>query len=336
VLIMIFLSPLMEILGASERLYSFCLEYGRIMFLFAVPYLLQVMFGTLFVTAGKPKLALAVTVISGLMNIVLDYLLIVVFDLGIAGAAWGTVISRTFGGVFALIYFTLKRDVLCLVKPKWKPWVIWQTVSNGSSEMVSNVAAGVTTFLFNITMMKMIGENGVAAMTIVLYTQFIYTAVFFGFANSAAPIISFNYGSQDLDYLKQVFRYCMIIIGGSTLIMIICSVMFAGPLVGLFTAPGSEVFELAHHGYLIFIWNFIFAGFNIFASALFSALSNGPVSALISFLRTFVLIIGSIMILPEFLGLNGIWLAIPAAEFLTCIIAAVLVLGYGRKKYHYL
>ena len=334
--ILMFLSQTMGFLGASERLLPYCTDYGRILFAFAVPYVLQVMFGTLFVTAGKPNLALVVTLICGIMNVVLDYLFIAVWDMGISGAAWGTVISRSFGGIFALIYFAATKDTLRFTGLKWSGRVIWQTISNGSSEMVSNVASGITTFLFNITMMKMIGEDGVAAMTIVLYTQFIYTAIFFGFANSSAPIISFNYGSKDIVYLKKVFRYSMGIIGGSTLIMLLCSILFAKPLLMLFTTPESSVYRLAYHGYLIFIWNFIFAGFNIFASSLFSALSNGLVSAGISFLRTFVFMVGAILILPQFIGINGIWLAVPAAEFLTCIIAIVLTVRYGRKQYHYM
>ena len=335
-LILFFLSPVLAFLGASDRLLPYCLEYGRIMFLFAVPYVMQVMFGTLFVTAGKPKLAFAVTMASGVMNIILDYLFIVVWNMGISGAAWGTVISRTFGGMFAVIYFTVKRDSLCLVKPKWNARVIWHAISNGSSEMVSNVATGITTFLFNVTMMKMVGEEGVAAMTIVLYTQFIYTAIFFGFANSSAPIISYNYGSRDTVYLKKIFRYSIGIIGGSTAVMLLSSLLFAKPLITLFTPEHSNVYELAYHGYLIFIWNFIFAGFNIFASSLFSALSNGAVSALISFLRTFVFIIGAIVLLPQFLGLEGVWLAVPIAEFLTSMAAVALVIKYGRNRYHYL
>lgn len=185
-------------------------------------------------------------------------------------------------------------------------------------------------------MMKLLGEDGIAAMTIVLYTQFIYSSVYFGFSNSSAPVISYNYGSGNTRHLKKIFRYCLIIIGGSTALMLALSFFAAQPLITLFTPKETAVFPLAYHGYLIFIWNFLFAGINVFASSLFSAFSNGGISALISFLRTFVFIIGSLMTLPAFLGVDGLWLAVPVAEALTCLIAVPLMIIYGKRKYSYL
>lgn len=334
--VFLFMFPIMRFLGASDRLIPYCIDYGRVIYAFAIPYILQIMFNTLFITAGKPNLALAVSVISGLMNIALDYFFIVLLEMGISGAAWGTVISRLFGGIFPVVYFMKKRDGLYFKKPKVDWYVIRHSMGNGSSEMVSQIATGITTLLFNVTMMKLMGEEGVAALTIVLYAQFIFNAAYMGFSNSAAPIISFNYGSKDTAYLKKLFRYCMAIIGSSTLLMIAGSLILVRPLLDLFIPQGGMVYELAYQGYLIFIWNFLFSGFNIFASALFSALSNGKVSALISFLRTFVFIIGAILILPMLWGVNGIWLAIPTAEFLACVVAFPLILRYGKRTYGYL
>lgn len=334
--VFLFMFPIMRFLGASDRLIPYCIDYGRVIYAFAVPYILQIMFNTLFITAGKPNLALAVSVISGLMNIALDYFFIVFLEMGISGAAWGTVISRLFGGIFPVVYFMKKRDGLYFKKPKVDWYVIMHSMGNGSSEMVSQIATGITTLLFNVTMMKRMGEEGVAALTIVLYAQFIFNAAYMGFSNSAAPIISFNYGSKDTAYLKKLFRYCMAIIGSSTLLMIAGSLIMVRPLLDLFIPQGGTVYELAYQGYLIFIWNFLFSGFNIFASALFSALSNGKVSALISFLRTFVFIIGAILILPVLWGVNGIWLAIPVAEFLASVVAVPLILRYGKITYGYL
>ena len=314
--VFLYMMPVMRLLGASDRLMSYCIDYGEIIYAFAVPYILQVMFNTLFITAGKSKLALAASVISGLMNIFLDYVFIVPLEMGIGGAAWGTAISRLFGGVFPIVYFLKKRENLHFEKPKLDWNVIGNSMGNGSSEMVSQIAAGITTLLFNITMMRLMGEEGVAALTIVLYAQFIFNAAYMGFSNSAAPIISFNYGRKDVAYLKKLFRYCMTIIGGSTVLMI--------------------VHDMAYRGYMIFVWNFLFSGFNIFASALFSALSNGIISALISFLRTFVFIIGAILLLPILLDVDGIWLAIPVAELFACLITTPLLLWYGKKVYNYL
>lgn len=329
-----FLPEIVRFLGASDKLYPYCMDYARIMFLFAIPYILQVMFNSLFVTAGKPSLALKVSIICGLSNLVLDYLFIVVCNMGISGAAWGTVLSRLFGGIFPIYYFLKHKEGLCFEKTNWNWKILNAALSNGSSEMVSNIAAGVTTFLFNITMMKLLGEDGVAAMTIVLYTQFIFTAVFFGFSNSAAPVISYNYGSNDTTYLKKLMKYCLTIIGACTVAMMGGAILFAKPVIALFTSPGSSVYELAYSGYILFIWNFIFAGFNIFTSSMFTALSNGFISALLSFLRTFIFIVGFALTLPRFFGVDGLWLSVPAAELLAAILAVILIIRH-RKVYHY-
>ena len=335
VFLMVFMESVLRFLGASNRLLPYCMDYGRILFLFAIPYILQVMFNLLFVTAGKSKLALIVTVISGVMNLVLDYLFIVPLNMGIAGAAWGTAISRLFGGLFPVFYFIFYRSGLCFNRSKLDWAVIGAAMFNGSSEMVSNLATSVTTFLFNITMMELLGEEGVAAMTIVLYTVFIYTAVYLGFANSAAPIISYNYGSKDIPYLKKIFCYCLIFISVSSAVMLLITFLTAKTMIVMFVEYGTFVYDLAYHGYQIFAWNFLFAGINIFSSALFSAFSNGKVSATISFLRTLVFIVGALLILPKLFGVDGLWLAVPAAEFLTFIIVIPLLIVYGKKRYHY-
>ena len=321
-----FMMPILQFFGASDRLMPYCIDYGRIIYAFAVPYILQVMFNTLFITAGKPDLALAVSVISGLMNIFLDYVFIVPLKMGIGGAALGTAVSRLFGGAFPIVYFLKKSENLHFEKPKLDWNVIGNSMGNGSSEMVSQIAAGITTLLFNISMMRLMCEEGVAALTIVLYAQFIFNAAYMGFSNSAAPIISFNYGSKDIVYLKKLFRHCIMIIGGSTVLMIVSSLVLVRPLLALFIPQGGLVYDLAYRGYMVFVWNFLFSGFNIFASALFSALSNGKISVLISFLRTFVFIIGEILFLPILWGVDGIWLAIPVAEFLACVITTPLLL----------
>lgn len=335
-IVRLWFSPIAKVLGASSRLMPFCESYGKILFSFIAIHIIQVMYSTLFVTAGKPKLALTITVICGLMNICLDYLFMAVFHMGIAGAALGTVLSRIFGGIFPLIYFTINRKGLCYVHPKKDFDVIIRTMTNGSSEMVANLATAITTFLFNISMMKMIGEDGVAAITIILYVQYLFSAIFFGFATSAAPIISYNYGKGDTIYLKKLFRYCLYIIGGDTVLMLVIAFVTAKPLIGVFSEAGSHVYFLTYHGYIIFIWNFLFAGYNIFASALFSAFSNGLISAIISFMRTLVFIVIIILILPIFLGIDGLWLAVPIAELLTAFIAIPCLIKYGKKTYFYL
>lgn len=307
-----------------------------ILFASAMFCILQVINNTLLVTAGKPKLALVLTMISGGLNVGLDYLFIVVMDMGIRGAAWGTSISRIVGGVIPVIYFFCAGKGLCYVKPRFRGWVVRRTITNGSSELLSNLAAAITTFLFNISMMELVGEDGVAAITIILYLQYLFTAIYFGFATSAAPIISYNYGQGDEDYLKKVFRYSLTLIGVGTTLMIVLSILLARPLITVFTDPAGRVYELTYHGYMIFIWNFVFAGFNIFASSMFSAFSNGLISAIISALRTLVFIVALILILPRLWGIDGLWLSVPLAELLTLIIAIPLLICNGKKVYHYL
>lgn len=331
-----FLEPLMRLLGASDRLLPYCVEYGRILFGSAVFTVIQVMYQSLFITAGRSRIALWLTVGSGVMNLALDWLLIGVLGLGMTGAALGTVSGRVLGGVFPLVYFLQDRGTLRFRRPRWDPAMLVQAMGNGSSEMVSNLAVSVTTLLFNLSMLALAGEEGLAAMTIVLYAQFVYTAVSMGFANSAAPVISYHYGSGNARYLQRLFRHCAGAIALITAAMLAAAVVFARPLIGLFTPPGEAVFHLALHGFGLFLWNFLFAGFNIFSSSLFTALSNGAVSALISFLRTLVFVAGSILLLPRLLGVDGIWLAIPVAEGLTFFIAAALVARFGHRPYHYL
>lgn len=330
------IEPVARLLGASDRLIPYCTDYGRILFVSAMFCILQVINNTLLVTAGKPKLALVLTMISGGLNVGLDYLFIVVMDMGIRGAAWGTSISRIVGGVIPVIYFFCAGKGLCYVKPRFRGWVVRRTITNGSSELLSNLAAAITTFLFNISMMELVGEDGVAAITIILYLQYLFTAIYFGFATSAAPIISYNYGQGDEDYLKKVFRYSLTLIGVGTTLMIVLSILLARPLITVFTDPAGRVYELTYHGYMIFIWNFVFAGFNIFASSMFSAFSNGLISAIISVLRTLVFIVALILILPRLWGIDGLWLSVPLAELLTLIIAIPLLICNGKKVYHYL
>lgn len=336
VLGLVFLEPLVRLLGASDRLLPYCVEYGRILFGSAFFTVIQVMYQALFITAGRGRIALWLTVGSGVLNLVLDWLLIGVLDMGMTGAALGTVSGRILGGLFPLFYFLKDRSTLRFRRPRWDPGMLALAMGNGSSEMVSNLAISVTTLLFNLSMLALAGEDGLAAMTIVLYAQFVYTAVSMGFATSAAPVISYHFGSGNTRYLQRLFRYCLGAIGLITAAMMAAAMLFARPLIGLFTPPGGAVFELSLHGFWVFLWNFLFAGFNIFSSSLFTALSNGAVSALISFLRTLVFVVGSILLLPRLLGLDGIWLAIPVAEGLTFLIAAALVIRYGREPYHYL
>jgi len=295
----------------------------------------QVLFQTLFVTAGKPHFGLWLNVGSGIANIFFDYLFIVVMDMGIAGAAWGTVSSFLIGGLPPLWYFAKPRASLYFVKPKWDGKVILASILNGSSEMVTSSAMAVTTFLFNLAMMKFLGQDGVAAITIVLYAQFLFSSAYMGFSNGVAPIFSYIYGNQNIPRLQKMFKMCVKIILISSVVVSVFSFFMATPTIAIFTPKETSTYEITRHGYHIFAWNFLFAGINIFASSFFTALSNGKVSAAISFLRTFFFVTVCILFLPRVFGIDGIWLAVPIAEGLTSILAFSL-LWANKKYYHYL
>lgn len=329
-----FIRPLSLFLGADAVLLPYCIEYGRVMMAFYTISVIQTMFQTLFITAGKPNLGLWLNVAAGLSNILFDYIFIVRMDLGIVGAAWGTVTGFLVGGIPPLFYFAKPRTALYFVKPKWSGETIAKTMLNGSSEMVTSGAMAVTTLLFNLAMMELLGEDGVAAITIVLYAQFLFSAAYLGFSSGAAPIFSYNYGNGNIPRLKRLFKMCLGIILLSCVVCFGFSYLMAVPTIAIFTPKESSTYAITLYGYHIFVWNFLFAGINIFASSFFTALSNGKVSAMISFLRTFVFVAGSILILPKFLEIDGIWLAVPVAEAITALLAVFFLIA-NRKYYHY-
>ena len=331
----IFIEPIVNVLGANENILKYCYDYLGTMLVFAPAMVLQLLFQTFFVAAGKPVLGLVLTVIAGVINAVFDYVFIVPMGFGITGAALATSMGYLIPSIVGIIYFMRKKGDLYFAFPKFDIKVIVESCFNGSSEMVTNISSGIITFLFNIIMMKYLGENGVAAITIVLYGQFLLSALYMGFSFGVAPVISYNHGSENIKQLKKIFKICAVFIGASSIIIFITSLVFSKSIVQVFSPIGSEVYEIAIRGYILFALSFIFSGINIFASSMFTAFSNGKVSAIISFLRTFVFIILGIILLPKALGVDGIWLAVPFAEVLTMIIS----LGYiknGRKEYHYL
>lgn len=332
---LIFIRPIIEVMGATPVLYDYCHDYLKMLILFAPFAVLQMLFQFFFVTAGKPKIGLFVIVAGGVANVILDYVFIVPVGMGIAGAALATGIGYSIPAIFGLIYFTIHRKgSLYFVKPKWNTKVLIQSCLNGSSEMVTNLATAITTFLFNIVMLKYLGENGIAAITIVLYAQFLLTSIYLGFSSGVAPVFSYNYGVQDKVQLKKLFKISFGFVIVTSVVTFLVSLLLSTSIVKVFVNEQSVVFELAKHGFLLFSICYLFIGINIFASSMFTAFSNGKVSAIISFLRTFGFIIIAIVFLPRLIGANGVWLAIPVAEILTLIVSAIYLIK-GRKIYHY-
>lgn len=331
----IFIEPIVRALGSTDALLPYCVDYLSVSLLLAPAAMLQMMFQTFFVTAGKPLIGLMLTISGGVANMILDYLFMGPFNVGISGAALATGIGELIPAVIGLFYFLFTRHSLYLTKPVVRFQVLKESCFNGSSEMVTNLSTAVVTYLFNITMLKFLGEPGVAAITIVLYGQFLFNALYMGFSMGVAPVISYNHGSQNLPLLKRIFKICIGFISISSILITIMALVSSPVIVEIFTPIGSATYDIAKTGFFLFSINYIFAGINIYSSSMFTAFSDGKVSALISFVRTFVLIVLNILLLPYLIGVNGVWLAVPAAEFMTLFLSVYLFYK-KRDVYHYL
>ncbi len=333
-----FLDQIIRGLGASELLFPYCKEYLFVLLLFAPAGMLQVLFQNLMVTAGRPGVGMLLGISAGAVNILGDYLFMVPMGMGIRGAALGTGLGYLLPAIAGILFFTLgkrsgraspwgenqKQPMLYFCRPVLDIPLLAESCFNGSSEMVSQSASAVTTFFFNRTMMRLEGEAGVAAVTIMIYTQFLLTTLYIGFSMGVAPVISYNYGKGDRIRLKKIFRMCVGFLVPVSVLL--CSMAFAsGPMLSAcFAKKGTVVYTIAQNGFRIFPLSFLFCGMNIFISAAFTALSNGKLSAVLSFLRTFGLVLVMLLVLPEFLGVNGVWLAVPMAELVTMIVAVIL------------
>lgn len=329
-----FSAPLSRLLGSDEALLPYCVDYLRLMLLFAPANVLQLLFQSFFVTAGRPGLGLGLTVASGLTNALLDYLFIVPLDLGVAGAALATAAGWLVMTTAGLLFFVRRREGLCFARPTWDAPMLLRACANGSSEMVSNLSSAVVTYLYNIIMLDLIGQDGVAAITIVLYTQFLLVSLYMGFSMGAAPVVSFNYGAANWPRLRRVFRCCMTFLTLSSALTFALSLAGAPTLVGIFAPLDSPVYPLALHGYGLFAISFLLCGFNGFASSFFTALSDGLTSAILSFARTFGFLTAALLLLPRWLGVDGVWLAVPVAEGL-CLLLTLFFLLHKRDQYHY-
>lgn len=331
----IFINDIIKFLGASSVLEKYSYDYLRVIILFSPFSILQTLFQTFFITTGRPELGLRMTIVSGITNAVLDYIFMKIFGMGMTGAALATVSGYFIISMFGIVYFLKKRSNLYFVKVKMKWEILKESCINGSSEMVTDISSGIVTFLFNIVMMKYMGEKGVAAITIILYSQFVFIAVYLGFSMGTAPIISYNYGNQNKIQLKRIFKICSKLIIFSSLGVFILSLLFAKHIVGFFAPEGTEVYAIARKGFSIFAIGYLFAGYNIFSSSMFTALSNGKISAIISFMRTLVFIVLGIFFLPMIFKVNGIWLAVPFAEILS-ILVSLFFIRREKGKYGYM
>ena len=331
----LFIDEIVIALGSSKAQYDMCKTYGAILFLFAPAFFLQTAFQIFFVVAGKPGLGLFATIGAGIANMLMDYYFIGVLHMGIGGAAIATGIGYCIPAFVGLYFFgILKKSNLYFCKPIWDIKMLLQTCTNGSSEMVTNLATAITTFLFNYSFMKFYGEDGVASITIVLYFQFVFSAIYLGYSLGVAPVISYKYGAGDRPQLKSIYKNSLIFLTVSSIFSYIISLIVLEPALGVFTDKSTKLFQITKDGFPIFATSFLFMGFSIFASAMFTAFSDGKVSAIISMARTFLFLAGSILLLPLLIGQLGLWIAVPLAE-IAGVIFSVIFLSTKKKKYHY-
>ena len=323
-------------LGAEGNMLEYCILYGRII-LVALPFfMLQFEFQSFFVAAGKPNLGLYVTVVSGVMNMVLDVLFMVIFRWGIAGAAWATATSQIVGGILPLIYFSMPNSSnFRFTKFKFDIMAFLKVCANGSSELMSNISMSVVSMLYNIQLLKYAGENGIAAYGVLMYVNFTFLSMFIGYTVGTAPIISYHYGAENRDELESLFKKSGVIISIFAVAMFVLAEILAYPLSYMFVGYDQVLMNMTLRGFLIFSFSFLFAGFAIFGSGFFTALNDGLTSALISFLRTLVFQVAAVLLLPLVWGLDGIWISIVAAEIMAVIITVAFLI-LKRKKFRYI
>ena len=331
----IFLDDIVRLMGATEAMHDYCVVYGRI-FLISLPaMILQFEFQGLFITAEKPQLGLWVTVAAGVANMVLDALFVAVFGWGLAGAAWATAISQMVGGYLPLLYFAFPNSsLLKLGSTKLELRALLKGCSNGASELMTNLSMSLVNMLYNYQLLKIAGENGVAAYCVLMYVNLVFLAMYIGYAVGTAPIVGYHFGAKNDAELKSILNKSVKLIGGCSISMLLMSFLLARPLALMFVGYDAVLLEMTENAFRIFSFSFLFAGFAIYGSSFFTALNNGPISAAISFLRTLVFQVAAVLLLPRIFGIDGIWWSISVAEVMAVVIT-LLFLIKNRRKYNY-
>ena len=335
VLSIAFMRPAARLLGGEGQMLEDAVLYGCIVQAVLTAYILQYAFQSFCIAAEKPGLALTMTVVSGCTNIVLDALFVGVFHWGLVGAAVATAIAQVAGALIPLVYFIRPNSsLLRLGRCSFDGKALLRTATNGSSELMSNLSMSLVSMLYNIQLMSYAGEDGIAAYGVIMYINFIFIAVFIGISIGSAPIIGFDHGAENHAELRNVLKKCLVLIGSLAVVLAMAALAAAGPLAGIFVGYDPQLHGLTVRGFRIYILSFLLCGFNIFGSSFFTALNNGLISALISFLRTLVFQIGAVLLLPMLFGLDGIWWSVVAAELGSLALTAFFMVKY-RKRYHY-
>lgn len=331
VLFFVFLEPICRFLGADDGLMPYCMDYMLPIF-GVIPF---TVFGTMFhmsyITVGKAKLGLMLSVTGGVLNIVLDWLFISVFGMGIAGAAIATSIGYVVPSVAGLLFFAVgKEKLLYIVKPKWRTQTLIKSCTNGASEMVSVLAFSVVTILFNNILMRLAGSNGVAALSIIWYAQGLFGGLFRGYITGISSVVSYNYGRQDKERLSRLFSVSMKTIGTAALCVTVLSFLLGGSVVSIFARANREVYEIALHGFRIVAVSFLMMSVNVFSSGWFTALNDGRTSAVLSFCRTIIFMVIPVLIMPQIFGIDGVWLSMSAGEGFSLMMSVYYFVKYRR------
>ena len=331
----LFLRPIAAALGAEGEMLENCVLYGRIVLLSTGPFMLQNVFQSFFVVAERPQLGLTVTVAAGLTNMTLDLLFVGILGFGLPGAAAATVLSECLGGLAPMAYFFSRNTSLLHLGPtRFDGWALFQTCTNGASELMTNLSMSLVNMLYNLQLMRLAGENGVAAYGVIMYVNFIFVSIFLGYSMGCAPVIGFHFGAAHRDELHNLFRKSLTLVTVTGCALTLIAAGLAAPLCRLFVGYDPELFALTCRGLRLYSLSFLLVGFNIFGSAFFTALGNGAVSACISFLRTLLFQVAAVLLLPLVLKVDGIWLAIVVAETLALLVTVSFFLR-KREEYGY-
>ena len=334
--LLVFMEPLARILGAEGETAHLCVVYGSICTIGLPAFMLQMCFQSFYMTAERPQLGTAMSIICAVTNMVLDALFIVVFKWGLAGAAAASMLACCVGGFFPLWYFSSRhnRSSLRIVRSGFEREPLLQACSNGLSEYVGNISWNILAICYNLQLLRMMGENGVAAYSVLLYYGYIFAAVFFGYNITVTPVIGYNYGAGNKPELKSLLRHSVILLLVLGALMTLVSELSAGPAARLFVGYDPELTTLTTRAIRLYMLSFFIAGINLFASAWFTGLNNGKVSATVSFIRNLVFELGFVFLLPAVMGPDGIWLAVDAADLCCLFLCTALILAY-RSRYGY-
>lgn len=334
----IFLVPIANLLGADQSMLPYCIQYGRIILIALIPFMLRNIFQSLLVTAERPNLGLYVTILAGVANVILDALFIAVFQLGVPGAAAATALSQSIGGIVPLVYFILPNSSrLHLGRTHMDLRAIVKACTNGASEFMTNISMSVVNMLYNWQLMRLLGTNGVAAYGVIMYVTFIFASIFIGYSMGSAPITGYHYGAGNKDELKSLLRKSLKIIIVMGIVLTGLAELLARPLSMIFVSYDTELLSMTIFAFSVYSLSFLVSGINMYASSFFTALNDGFTSAFISFCRTLVFQIFSVILLPVLIGPDGIWYAVLVAEILSLVVSVFFLLrnggkyGYGSK-----